>query len=120
MKTMASNKEERLLDRKLHCTVAFIAFPFIFFIVFKPQIRCILSKVLQMFFLLKKVLFSGSAFQALTKQATKGAKGHKVDSGSGKKCSAAFVAADHYNFVSEPFPLQIANIVTPRIKIGKS
>ena len=35
MTIMANNKEEKLLDWKLHCIVALIVFQFIFYIVFK-------------------------------------------------------------------------------------
>ena len=60
-----------------------------------------------MSFLLKKVLFSGSTFQALTKQATEVicngffVKGYEVD--QGLEGSATLVAADHDSSVAEPF-----------------
>ena len=66
--------------------------------------------IVQLFFLLKKVLFSTSCFQALTNKLKKGfalefgfVKGHTVDLGSEEKDEATFVVADRHSSVFVPF-----------------
>ena len=60
--------------------------------------------IIQIFFLVIKVLFSRSIFQALTKQATNGiCIGFFAKEGSEEKGQATFVAADHDSSVSVPF-----------------
>ena len=79
--------------------------------------------MIQVFFLLEKVLFYRSTFQALAKEGTKGiwidffVKDYKVDKDE-KKGSGAFAVADHDDSVAEPFSTTNCQDSYPRYQNG--